>query len=206
MLVRGAHASGLIEELLRYRRSPTLFQQALQKQEPTDIGHPTVEIAIGPESAPLCLTVATHPLCKSCWRAHGELEALMEMSQGQLRFVFRFAYGRTDPGQNIVRRLLGLALAGEGQRAVEAMTAWYADPKQKRAAWSARFPLSGPADETAVADAFEWHCDWAQSAGLEHTPTFFLNGRRFPKGFELGDFKGYLRLQVRQASASRRAS
>ena len=198
-LYRRAASYGLqTEELLRHRRNPILIDQWLNEQQPAQLGSFQPEIARGPESAPLELTIVSHPLCVVCQEVHRVLDRLVVESRGQIRGVVRLGYrARKEAGGDIARRVIGIALSQDGEAAYDALHDWYAQPSQGAARWLERHPLpqSPCTFARAIEEVFEAHCAAVKSAGITGVPSMFLNGRALPPELAPEDLRIFLRLQ-----------
>ncbi len=193
LIKRGVGAQQQADELLRHRRNPILLHHALQQQMPVAIGRIEPEIQFGAESAPLQLTLVSHPLCSACREVHLQIEKLVAESAGQILCTVRMGYRATDPGRGIAQRVIGIALADGGLVAAQALSAWYANPAQGEARWLDRFPLVHSAQMSRIDEVFEAHRAWVASAHLDGIPAIFLDGKALPREFSLNDLKGFLR-------------
>ena len=62
------------------------------------------------------------------------------------------------------------------------MEAWYAQTTKNYDTWAAQYP----ADVSVVLDdAITAHCEWTNTATIEGTPTFFVDGRKLPELYGL---------------------
>jgi uncharacterized membrane protein len=191
-----AVAGRQFEELLRRRRDPLFIEQGLSGQTAKDLGTFEPEIADGPESAPLQLTLVSHPLCAVCQEVHRKLERLVAESGGQIRCLVRLGYRSTsEAGGDIARRVIGIAHSLGGEMAYAALRDWYADPGQGTARWLERFPLERPPPRERIEAVFEAHCAVVRSAGIMGVPSIFLNGRLLPPELAPEDLRIFLRLQ-----------
>jgi protein-disulfide isomerase len=157
--------------------------------------------AIGPEGAPITLVEYGDYQCPYCGQAHPVVQALRREFGDDLRFVFRnLPLGNVHPhAVHAAETAEAVALQGlfwpmhdtlfENQRDLS-------DPALLT------YARQTGADTEAVAQLLSRHgtseriqndVESALRSGANGTPTFFVNGRRYDKSWDLETFTAYLR-------------
>lgn len=181
-------AQRLERENRRFKRSPEVFAALLEKQPVVDTQGLPDELVLGSSDAPVTLTVVSNPYCPPCTEAHPVLERLLNRFPGGVKLVLRFTgnpYDEADRHNQAARHLISLARQPNRAAAVHD---WYAT--KDYAAWSARYPADPDVD---AAHLHRLHLAWCERAGVEYTPSTFINGRLLPGIFTVRDLPFHLK-------------
>lgn len=175
-------ARRLDRENRRFKRSPEVFRALLDQQPVVDTQRLPDELILGSPDAPITLTVVSNPYCPPCTEAHPVLERILNRFPGGVKVVLRFTgnpYDEADRHNQAARHLISLARRADRATAVHD---WYAT--KDYAAWSARYPADPDVD---AARLHRLHLAWCERAGVEYTPSIFINGRLLPGIFNVRD-------------------
>lgn len=181
-------AQRLERENRRFKRSPEVFAALLEKQPVVDTQRLPDELVVGSFDAPVTLTVVSNPYCPPCTEAHPVLERILNRFPEGVKLVLRFTgnpYNEDDRHNQAARHLISLARQPNRAAAVHD---WYAT--KDYAAWSARYPADPDVDSARL---HHLHLDWCERAGVEYTPSIFINGRLLPGIYTVRDLPFHLK-------------
>ncbi len=199
LLLNGAQHTHDHATLLGLKRDPALFRALLMQQSPMPpVPFDLQPIVLGNPEAAHTITMVTNPFCDPCATMHRELEKLLSQNtavKAHIIFACDGADGRTA---SVATRLL--ALAGQ-DKAADALTDWYAQKEKVYAAWAERHVIDG--EETKWLAIALGHGDWCRTAGIDSTPTLFIDGYPLPDLYRLRECRWLINeLQPTQAELS----
>jgi protein-disulfide isomerase len=164
------------------KRNPAIFKTLLiqQPQAPPIFAdfHP---IVFGNPDAEYKITIVTDPYCSSCSKIHKDLEQLVLQNQCVNAKVIFFTGNNSSPSAKVVTHIL--ALAKEGNLAIEALADWYNQNNKDYDTWAKHYPV-----ETHLSDLIgicQGHRKWCRDAGIMVTPTIYINGYKMPETYKL---------------------
>jgi len=211
LVLESRRAKPLAFEAARLHSQPEFIQWKLGRIQKIDMGDMPIELELGSRSAEMTLTVVVNPLCGHCSRSFEQLADLRRVSRDNFKVVVRFLVAAQDPLQTTTERLLDrevslrflvLAEVGDQQRLEQALRAWFSPgegfSRGRYRRWLDRFGLRPEAPSARFPAALESQRQWAVRAQVGATPTYFLNGRRLPPGFEPAHLKLLLVRQVQR--------
>jgi len=152
--------------------------------------------ALGPEKAPVTLVEFLDYQCTYCQRAEGVVEQVLAQYQGKVRFVHRdFPLDGIHP--QAMKAARAARCAGEQGKFWEFHKSLLAQPGHEDADLKGRAAtLKLDADRFSTCLASDKHdadiasaLEQGRQAGVNATPTFFINGRRLEGARDLGEFK-----------------
>ena len=145
------------------------------------------DLQVGDPQAPFELVVVSNPLCRYCVTTHREIVQMLLPRTAHLRISFRFMVSELeDSARAAALPVLEYLMAGQTDRAVEALHAAFAESNRSTSA------ASGVTKPEAAA-LLQAQYEWTIAAGVEGTPTLFLQGRRLPDRVTVRSVLGYLR-------------
>ena len=176
-------------ELGRFRENSELFRSLLEAKPAQPMQYVSNELILGQLHAPVTLTMVSGPFCPPCEKAHASIERLLNDFPNQLRVVVRFAVDsrdNSDVRNQLATYLLNLANQHPDQLP-QALNEWYQHRKIDQLI--SRFPT----EPASMGDGLlQEHVRWYETVGIEYTPTFFVNGYRFPKPYTVDDLRYHL--------------
>lgn len=200
-LEKASKTRSITEELLRFKRDPSLFWSRLNAQSAMDMGAQLpAEIGKGEPDAPFRITMVSHPQCSYCFITHQFLDEMHRLFPGTLRTVVRFNCG-DEISREVARALLSLAIKKDTEIIPEALAEGYkVKSKAALASWKAKYT---PAiDNPAMADdILAYHASWCKAMGIKSTPVFFINDHPLPAGFTIYDIRPLLRIKQKEMEA-----
>jgi|GEM_PF-2058766 len=181
----------LQRELQRIRTSEAFFNATLDGMERVSFEEHGPGIVFGNDQAPFEMTVVSNPYCAPCSRIHKRVMELLSKFPNQLKLRYVFAVApEGDEQRNYAIRYLIAASRQYGWEDTERIyAAWY--QSQNMNELCKKFPVEP--DDVEINAIMRAHKDWCKRAGIEETPTIYLNGRRFPEGYEVEDLKYFIR-------------
>jgi protein-disulfide isomerase len=106
-----------------------------------------------------------------------------------------------DGGKRDVTRRL-IAFSDNPELAEQALHAWYIQKKKDAERWLQQFATTEPADQATIEKRLDEIVEWCKANEVHGTPTFFINGRKFPQTLKITDVKYYLRALFEEAEAN----
>jgi uncharacterized membrane protein len=179
LLVKAAQGESAVRRLDRLKRNEHVFgalwaQSDRLRNDPAGIG-----ITIGNESAEHSLLVVSSPFCGPCAKAHPQLERLIDTGKWKARLIFSIV--EEDPyAIKIVNTFFHAADGGGEAELRRTLHAWFGGSGKWSAKWS-----SPDEDERGV--RIPAMINWCRREGIRHTPLVYIDGRKMPDLYEIGD-------------------
>jgi hypothetical protein len=182
----------IASDAARIKNTMEVFDRLVRVEEVEILFNCDTHIRSGSKDAPLKFVMASNLNCRPCSRQHKEIENLVEMYPDHVSFEFRFVKAKDrdevpNSNQYIIeywlRNIRGKQ--NEGELTKQLLLDWYEtmDPKIFRR----QYPMddSTPSEECIAIE--KEHISWRMRQEILRTPTFFLNGRKMPKGYSPND-------------------
>jgi hypothetical protein len=177
--------------LRRFYRSPELFVQHLQAQPVINTTSRPYDFIMGNANARCQLIVVSSHFCGPCVDTFRMLQMLLSKHKGELGITLRFLDNNPQHGNgrkaSVQRHMLQYALSTEGfladpERVERMLEAWYAAPDINK--FRKLYPIKTFFDVDFI---LERQREWARDAGITHTPTVIINGRRLESPYSADD-------------------
>ncbi len=172
------------QEYLRFKVDPELFKCCMNKQPKVNIPNELKVFSIGNLEAEHELTFVSNPFCGPCAEAHKIIEEWLQY--GDLDFkitvIFSHANDEQDRNKQFVEWISGIT-AKEQFKSV--LHNWFNSDKKDFSAWARKLQLN----KTDLKYDTEVLQKWMDMAEVKATPTFFINGYRLSKKYQLEDIK-----------------
>jgi len=182
------------EDLHTYKRNlkklktdPIIFDNLLSRSK--KLRYPTdgLGIILKNKSPKYQVIKLCNPYCGPCAKAHPELERLVEAGNIDLQIIF-FANGSMDDlHAKTISHLLAINSKGDPKVTQEVLDQWYTAEKKDYAVFANRYPMNGEIDQQQ--EKLLAMKTWCENEGINHTPTFFINGYELPKEYGIADIK-----------------
>lgn len=177
-----------LAELKKWKADPNLFLAQWQQEQNVDTTILENDLLLGDINAPLLISVACNPYCGPCAKTHTELDDLLHRFADKIKIQIRFlcdAENSDDKRAIIVRAILQkvvtLKTNAELQQILNDWFAWMDFEK-----WSEKWQ---PENNIDVNERLKAHSKWVEQSSVHSTPTLFINGRRVPGRYSLGDIE-----------------
>jgi uncharacterized membrane protein len=193
----------LERSLIRFKKSAKIFKALLDQEAEVNIGELTSEIQTGSENPQVELTVVSNPTCGPCSYAHRVIEELVERYNEKLRVRFRFTINTVDTSSDtakMVRHIAALSLTNSNGHAVKSLSAWFSqNGRTNLNKWKEDHPVE-TVNENEVDLVLREHEAWCKQVNIQATPTIFVNGKKLPPEYTVGDLKYHVRYLIEQIS------
>jgi uncharacterized membrane protein/glutaredoxin len=168
--------------------NPEVFNGLLQQQETAPDGWQHLGITIGNPTAANTIIKVCNPYCGPCAKAHALLEEIIQHNENvNLKIIFTATNNENDQAAKPVQHLLAINSKQDNQLIKKALDCWYLADKKDYEAFAAKYPMNGElALQKEKIDSMKKWCD---EAGITHTPTLFINGRRIPEMYNTEELK-----------------
>lgn len=177
-----------LAELKKWKTDANLFITQWQQEQLVDSTIWYNDLVIGNPDAPILITVACNPYCGPCAKTHTQLDDLLHRFADKVKIQIRFlcdAENINDKRAIIVRAILQKATTlktnTELQQIINDWFAWMNFEK-----WNEKWQ---PENNIDVNERLKAHTKWIEQSSVHSTPTFFINGRKFPGRYNLKDIE-----------------
>lgn len=177
----------------KFRRNPQIFNALLDKQDYNWLNLPEQKesIRFGNLLAPWQIVVACNPFCIPCAKAHQALEGLFEKFPDRLCIAIRFALDKNDDKDRKVTAAREIIRAAK-QQSFEAVRDWY------QLLSIEKFKEKHPSENIDVNDAINEHIAWSKLAGINATPTVFINGKQLPEIYSWNELIEHITYRIHE--------
>jgi uncharacterized membrane protein/thiol-disulfide isomerase/thioredoxin len=176
---------------LRLLYNPEQFNQLLKQQPKALEGWQQMGIDIGNPNAPNCIVKVCNPYCKPCAQMHSKLEEVIgENDNIRVKIIFNAQNSETDRAAKPVKHLLAIASKNNPQLTQQALDAWYGADIKDYEFFARAYPMNGELMEQE--EKIELMDSWCRNAGINATPTIFINGRALPENYDVEELKNIL--------------
>lgn len=170
-------------ELRHWKKDYTIFMSLLQRSKNVDSTTWDDEILIGNTNAPIKITIACNPYCKPCAVTHKVLDTLPEKYPDLVALQVRFALNKGIAGfkYDAVRMILQHIKAGQSaKQLLHDWFDWVGDGIEAEK-WKKEYGVRSDIDVESIIDLHE---QWTELAGIEFTPTIYINGKKLPGKYD----------------------
>lgn len=171
---------------IRLKRKPEVLKGLLSENAPISIAPFEAEVILGNPNAKLVITEVVNPFCRPCANSFSKLHSLLNESNSQVRVNLRFlvANNREHKAFKVAAHLISLAKTLPETTLREAVLSWFTHTDYDK--WIAQYPAAITEEDYK---AVELQNHWAESLGINATPTIYVNGHRWKLDMDLYDLK-----------------
>lgn len=200
MLARLNELDTLDIQLMSWKRKPGVFLHLLSQQPSADMQPWPDDLFTGNAAASLQLMIVCNPYCSPCSATHRQLNTLQAIYPGQVGLTLRFMVNgdMSNDRTRAVNKLVN-AYRIHGMTAIDS---WFEGIQGEE--WDRRYLPDGPG--TVNEDLLRRYAGWCLEAGIDRTPTIFLNGYQLPVEYGIPQLQLLLPLIVDQLPVTPAAS
>jgi hypothetical protein len=174
--VRSMEAVVLRRGLTRLKRNELVFRGLLGSEDALKSDPGGVGLVIGDGQAERSLVLVSNPYCAPCGKMHQKLERLLEKDRRwKVRIIFSIA-GQDEDAVGAVRSFFHAADTGGEAGLRRALHDWYGEMKKG---------AEGIGTDKRIAEM----ADWCRKEEIRYTPAVFVDGRRLPEPYDIGDLQ-----------------
>lgn len=168
--------------------NPEIFNGLLQQQETAPDGWQHLGITIGNLEAENTIIKVCNPYCGPCAKAHPVLEEIIQHNKNiNLKIIFTTSNKEGDQGTKPVQHLLAIDCTKDKLMTQNALDDWYLSKNKDYQIFADKYPVNGELlQQKEKIDSMK---NWCDAAGITHTPTFFINGKRLPEAYNTEELK-----------------
>jgi uncharacterized membrane protein len=166
----------------RLQHNPDIFNELLMRQPQAPQGWKQLGIAIGNYDAPHTIIKVCNPHCGPCARTHPLLDQLIK-NNPNIRVQVIFRTRDTNPEATITKHLLAIAAGDDRPRTHCSLDDWYGAGVIDYPSFAAKYPITGDLDDQI--EKISAMRSWCDTAGVTHTPTFFVDGFLLPENYDI---------------------
>jgi len=170
----------------KFKRNPSIFISLLIKSQMLDTNINKVsEIIFGNPQAKNEIILVTNPLCGFCKDKHQALENLLKNNSDEFKAVIRFNINIKDKMNTayIISNILMNLYHKDKEKCKEAIHQIYTDDVDVKK-WLSTYSVCNKVNYNEVLEAEK---KWCLKNQINFTPAIYINGREFPKEYELTD-------------------
>jgi uncharacterized membrane protein len=188
----------LEKSLIRFKKSESIFDALMSsKDQIIDFATFPKDIILGNPHANLTITFVTNPGCGHCVIAHKHVESWIKNLGSKLRVVIRFvpALNDADGTRNrVIKKIISLSLHNKNDKMRAALKSWFENLDNPNPNdWFAKFDIP---EHELTQEYLNKHSEWCAEMKIHNTPSFFLNGKKFPNEYDLVDIGYFLRIKT----------
>lgn len=178
-------------ELRRFKNNPEIFDDMLLKQKGVSEDPDGLGFILGNPGAIHKIIKVCNPYCGPCARVHPVVEELLASNPNvQVQMIFTAKDDENDKRAAAVKHLLAIAAENDKEKLKAALDDWYLPEKKDYNVFSEKYPVNGELEKQG--EKLTKMSDWCEKMGVKGTPTFFVNGHKLPRAYEVGDLKYFL--------------
>ena len=178
-------------EHLQLKFNNEVFNSLLNRQMPVQAPVNGLGISLGNPKSKNKLIKVCNPYCGPCAKAHPAIENLIdEFKDIHVQVIFACNNGEYDRTAIPAKHLLSIDGDRDRSKIKKALDDWYLAKEKNYDDFAIRHPTNGPLD--LQDDRLNEMKQWCQETDIKFTPTFFINGRQLPKGYNVEDLKYFL--------------
>ncbi len=172
---------------LKLKRNPKLFLPFLYSQKKVDTTPWPDDIVLGNPFAPIQMMIACNPYCKPCAKTHKEFESIINLYPKQVGITIRFTADSIESESKkntALRHILSVCTNGNEYHGNHPIDDWF--NLMNLDEWIQHHPhdLIDEADQL-----LKMHNAWSRNAGINRTPTVFINGFEMAQPYTVKDLK-----------------
>ena len=179
-------------DLLRFKRNSHLFLSFYKSQIPVDttVFDNQEQIIIGNESAPVCITLITNPICEACQKAHKMLTELHDQYQEQIaiRLIFYVPHQNLNDPRTMISGWLVDEYLKNRTKGLQFIENWYRKPDLK-AFDNLQLPMDVIKKQQYL---LKTHTEWCVEKRLTLTPLLLINNKLFPLSYRTEDLRFHI--------------
>jgi len=177
-----------LAELKKWKSDAEIFLWEWEKEQETDTTVWKNDLLLGNPLAPLMITVACNPYCNPCANAHIILENLLQRFPDKIKVLVRFSSNpkdATDKKTLAVKAIIQKSYTTQNNKDLQQMlTDWFVMMNYEN--WVEKWQ---PEKTIDVENRIIEHNEWIDESKIAFTPTFFLNGKKFPGRYSIDDIE-----------------
>lgn len=186
LLMKTVQHGPLKKQLNKFMYNTELFNKALVSQPRYSIPDDLKPIILGNPDANNTITMVSNPFCYPCRLAHEELHELLKIRGDiKLKVILTTTENDTDPRKEIFHHITSLK-ENNPDILTNALNDWYKQDEKDYRNWAKKYPIEKSLD---VDNTIKYQQSWCQMVEIKGTPTFFINGYKFPEPYKIGDLK-----------------
>ncbi|MCA6494492.1 MAG: thioredoxin domain-containing protein [Chitinophagaceae bacterium] len=179
-------------DLLSFKRNYHLFLPFYKSEIPVDTNVIDIQeqVIIGNESAPVCITLITNPLCEACQKAHKLLTELYNQYQKQIaiRFIFYVPYQNLNDPRTMIAGWLVEEYLNDRIKGIKAIENWYKKP-DLNALDKLRLQIDVVKNQQFY---LKTQSEWCVEQRLTLTPLLLINNKLFPLIYRTEDLRFHI--------------
>lgn len=188
-------------DLLSFKRNYHLFLPFYKSEIPVDTNVIDIQeqVIIGNESAPVCITLITNPLCEACQKAHKLLTEFHNQYQEQIaiRLIFYVPHQNLNDPRTMIAGWLVEEYLKDRTKGEKLIENWYRKPDL-----NALDKLRLPIDVIKKQQKFlKTHSEYCVEQRLTLTPLLLINNKLFPLIYRTEDLQFHIEAVIEYEKA-----
>ena len=178
-------------EAYKFKRNPSVFNALYKNNTVINTKIPDIqEIEFGNPKAKLQIVLVTNPLCGFCKAKHQQLDRLLQTNPDEVNAIIRFNINTSDhknPSYRIANILLSI-YQQDKLACKEAVHQIYTNGVDVDK-WLETYKKYENKDNHAI---LETEKQWCNNHQINFTPAIYLNGKEYPREYELTDLPFFI--------------
>lgn len=174
------------QQLNQFKFNSDLFHKLLNDQISYVIPNELHNIQLGNSNAVTIITIVSNPFCGPCAKAHKILEKLSRSRDDISVNVIIANLDKEDDNATIFSRHLSALNTKDANVIQSALNDWFERKVKSLDEWMAKYPVN---PSFSLSYVTKQQKKWCNEAGIEVTPTVFINGYKLPEAYSVTDLK-----------------
>ncbi|WP_339632296.1 vitamin K epoxide reductase family protein [Bizionia echini] len=171
---------------LKFKRNFNLFYSAYSQNKHLDGTINMPEISFGNINAPVSIVLVSNPMCHYCKSAHVDIEKIITKHFKDVNVIIRFNVNvsyKTNLTYQISSTLMAIYHQRSNEACREALQEVYKEDVNLEK-WLRKW---NDLDTSLYDTVLEAQHNWCINNTINFTPSLLINGRQFPKEYEIND-------------------
>jgi uncharacterized membrane protein/thiol-disulfide isomerase/thioredoxin len=188
LLLRLVESKTTKREYLKLKFNTEIFNTLLSRQKTVKVDPDGMGISLGNPNSRNKLVKVCNPYCGPCAKAHPSVEKLVEEFEDiHVKIIFACNNGEHDRTAIPAKHLLAIHSENNPEKLRAALDDWYLAREKNYDEFKLKYPDNGGAQRED--DHLNRMKDWCQDMEIQFTPTYFINGRQLPTGYNVEDLR-----------------
>ena len=187
MLTKVNHLKEVELKANRFKRNYTMFKKMLVASEHYEL--PESLLVFGNPNATLDISIITSPFCGHCTEPHYMLKSILDKYGEHITVSMLYnVNAKSKRLMDFVKNVIDLNLNNGEAKYYEAMDYWYQTKDNEK--WLSKY--KSQTDLNQIEHILDSQQPWFSEQDLNFTPCLFVNGYRYPQGYDLKDLQFFI--------------
>ncbi len=206
LIIDSFQLPNLERKLNHFLKNERIFQPLLEAQPVVSRGHLAHSIVAGSKNPQVELTIVSSPTCGPCAATHFAVESLLSNFSDKISVTYIFLVPAKEDhsiSTKVAKHVIAMSLRKPVEEATKALSNWYlGKDKDNVEKWTEIHPVESEPAKEWIDSILSEQVNWCLEAGVNATPTIFINNKKMPEEFSANDLKFQLRKLIEKSEAT----